>query len=91
VKKKATALQMCGAYISSEGALLVDVSTGNGGSGGLEAKTNVANITGQLDIAALGHNLGGSAFGSLGSFSTRTLLSQSSKRLLGVLEDGRLL
>ena len=91
MKKKATALQIYGAYISSEGALLVDVSTGNGGSGGPEAKTNVANITGQLHIAALGHNLGGSAFGSLGSLSTRTLLSQSSKRLLGVLEDGRLL
>jgi hypothetical protein len=79
------------AHISGEGALLVNVSTGDGGRRCLEAKTDVAHVTSQLEITALGHNLGGSTFGSLGSFDARTLLAQGSKRLLAVLEDGGLL
>ncbi len=79
------------AHVSGEGALLVNVSTGDSRSRGLEAKTNVANVTSQLEITTLGHNLGGATFDSLGSFDTRTLLAQGSKRLLAVLEDGGLL
>ena len=79
------------AHIAGEGALLVNVSTGDGGRRGLEAKTDVANITSQLEVTALGHNHGGSTFGSLGGLGTSTLLAQSSKRLLAVLEDGGLL
>jgi hypothetical protein len=79
------------AHISSKGALLVNVSTSDGRRWGLKAKTNVANVTSQLEITALGHNLGGTTFGSLGSLDARTLLAQGSKRLLAVLEDGGLL
>ena len=75
--------------MSGEGALLVTVSAGNGGGRGLEAKTDVANITSDLEITALGHNLG-SALDDL-NLSTRALLAQSRQSLLGVLEDGGLL
>ena len=77
------------AHIAGEGALLVNVSTGDGGRRGLEAKTDVANITSDLEITALGHNLG-SALDNL-NLSTRTLLAQRGQSLLGVLEDGGLL